>query len=143
MGRRIRTPAWRGHAAARSIAGMFDVAVIGAGIVGASAAFRLSEAGRSVVVLEAGTPAGKTTGNSFAWLNAVSKEPEAYHRLNALGMEEHRRIAADAGAAGIACGAPPPSLIAPVPRRWTAQGGRGGRSTAVLGGAGRSWGGAG
>ena len=77
---------------------MFDVAVIGGGILGASAAFRLSQQGKSVVVLEAREAAAKATGNTFAWLNAVSKEPEAYHRLNALGMAEHRAIAEDCGA---------------------------------------------
>ncbi len=69
-----------------------DVVVIGAGILGAAAAWRLAEAGARVLVLEAGTVAGGATGNSFSWLNAVSKEPEAYHRLNALGMAEYEAI---------------------------------------------------
>lgn len=72
---------------------MFDYAVIGAGILGAATAYRLALAGARVVVLEAGEPAGGTTSNSFAWLNAVHKEPEAYHRLNAAGIAEYRLLA--------------------------------------------------
>jgi glycine/D-amino acid oxidase-like deaminating enzyme len=69
-----------------------DVVVVGAGIVGAATAWRLAEAGARVLVLEGGTVAGGATGNSFSWLNAVSKEPEAYHRLNALGMAEYEAV---------------------------------------------------
>ncbi len=69
-----------------------DVAVIGAGIVGAATAWRLAEAGARVLVLEGSTVAAGATGSSFSWLNAVSKEPEAYHRLNALGMAEYEAV---------------------------------------------------
>lgn len=44
----------------------FNVAIIGAGVHGASAAYHLAEAGGRVVVLEAGTPAGGPTGRSSA-----------------------------------------------------------------------------
>lgn len=70
----------------------FDVIVAGAGMLGASVAYHLTRAGLRVAVMEAGTTAGGATGNSFAWLNAVSKEPEAYHRLNAAGMAEYDRL---------------------------------------------------
>jgi glycine/D-amino acid oxidase-like deaminating enzyme len=76
-------------------AGSFDVAVVGGGMLGASVAYHLMRAGRRVVVLDAGAGAGRATDNSFAWLNAVSKEPEAYHRLNAAGMAEYERLAAE------------------------------------------------
>jgi glycine/D-amino acid oxidase-like deaminating enzyme len=75
----------------------FDVAVVGAGIVGASATWHLVRAGRSVVVLEAGEPGEGTSANSFAWINAVRKEPEAYHRLNADGVAAYAGVVAELG----------------------------------------------
>src|SRR5919204_4877306 len=71
----------------------YDVAVVGVGIVGASAIYALARAGVRVVGIDAGIPGAGTSGTSFAWLNAVRKEPEAYHRLNADGMAAHRRLA--------------------------------------------------
>ncbi len=75
----------------------YDVAVIGAGMLGAAAAYRLACTGRRVVVLEAREPASGASGNSFAWLNAVSKEPESYHRLNADGIAEYEGLAEELG----------------------------------------------
>jgi glycine/D-amino acid oxidase-like deaminating enzyme len=75
----------------------YEVVVIGAGMLGASAAYRLACAGRRVVLIEAAEPASGATGNSFSWLNAVSKEPEAYHRLNADGMAEYPGLAEELG----------------------------------------------
>ena len=43
-----------------------DVAVVGAGITGMSAALRLARAGRSVAVLDQHAVAGGTTGHSTA-----------------------------------------------------------------------------
>jgi len=68
-----------------SDATVFDVAVIGGGIIGVTAAFYLARRGKTVVLLERDRLARGTTGNSFAWINASSKAAEAdYHRLNAL-----------------------------------------------------------
>src|SRR6266446_3333056 len=75
----------------------FDVAVIGLGIVGASAVYAAAWAGARVLALDAGVPGGGTSGASFAWLNAVRKEPEAYHRLNAAGMTAHRELSRELG----------------------------------------------
>lgn len=69
------------------------VAVIGAGIVGASVAFRLSRSGAEVHVLDRGGAASGTTSVSFAWINANSKTPREYFELNRAGMEEHLKLA--------------------------------------------------
>jgi glycine/D-amino acid oxidase-like deaminating enzyme len=76
---------------------MHDVAIIGAGILGAAAAYRLAAGGRRVLIVDAQEPASGATGNSFSWLNAVSKEPEAYHRLNADGAREYESLAEELG----------------------------------------------
>ena len=65
------------------------VLVVGAGIVGASVAFRLAAAGATVTLLDAGRPGGGTSAATFAWINANSKGPFAYHLLNVCGMAEH------------------------------------------------------
>src|SRR5436190_13984992 len=71
---------------------MAHVVVVGAGAVGASVAYRLARGGARVTVVEAGEPGGETTARSFAWLNANEKPPEPYHRLNAEGIDAHRRL---------------------------------------------------
>jgi glycine/D-amino acid oxidase-like deaminating enzyme len=75
----------------------YDLAVVGLGIVGASAVYAAAWAGARVVALDAGTPGGGTSGTSFAWLNSVQKEPEVYHRLNAAGMTAHRELSRELG----------------------------------------------
>lgn len=69
------------------------VAVIGAGIVGASVARELTIRGHQVTVFEQQRPAYGTSGTSFAWTNSHNKEPAAYHRLNVEGCLEHERLA--------------------------------------------------
>jgi glycine/D-amino acid oxidase-like deaminating enzyme len=76
---------------------MPGVVVIGAGMVGASVAYRLAVAGAQVTLVDQGTPGAGTTSNSFAWLNANNKPPAAYHALNAAGIHAHSRLAADLG----------------------------------------------
>ena len=68
------------------------VAVIGAGIVGASVAFWLSQGGTRVWLVDKAGPASGTTSASFAWLNANNKTPREYFELNRAGMEEHSRL---------------------------------------------------
>lgn len=68
------------------------VAVIGAGIVGASVAFRLSRNGARVRLVDKAEPASGTTSTSFAWVNANNKIPYEYFELNRAGMEEHLRL---------------------------------------------------
>ncbi len=72
---------------------MLRVAVIGAGIVGASVAFRLSRSGAKVWVLDRGQVASGTTATSFAWVNSNNKMPRKYFELNRAGMKEHFRLA--------------------------------------------------
>jgi glycine/D-amino acid oxidase-like deaminating enzyme len=76
---------------------MSKVIVIGAGVMGASAAFRLAQAGADVTVLEAGRVGGGTSGISFAWTNSHNKPPRAYHDLNVAGMRSHAGLCEEFG----------------------------------------------
>jgi glycine/D-amino acid oxidase-like deaminating enzyme len=78
----------------------YDVAVVGLGIVGASAVHAIARTGARVVGIDAGLPGQGTSGTSFAWLNSCKKEPEHYHRLNAEGMTAHRELAYELGIDG-------------------------------------------
>lgn len=76
-----------------------DVIIVGGGVIGCAAAFRLTRAGFAVALLEKGALAGGTTGASFGWANASTKTgDEAYHRLNAEGLAGHEALAAEFGA---------------------------------------------
>ncbi|HLZ10776.1 MAG TPA: FAD-dependent oxidoreductase, partial [Chloroflexota bacterium] len=68
------------------------IVVIGAGVIGASVAYRLALAGADVTVFEAARPAAGTSSNSFAWANANDKPPPAYFELNRAGLEEHHQL---------------------------------------------------
>jgi glycine/D-amino acid oxidase-like deaminating enzyme len=74
------------------------IVVIGAGVMGASVAYRAALAGASVTVLEAGRIGGGTSGCSFAWTNSNEKTPRAYHDLNVAGMRAHAALAEELGA---------------------------------------------
>lgn len=69
------------------------IIVIGAGMVGASLTWELTEAGFSVTLLDAAEAGKGTSANSFAWINSHGKPPQAYQRLNASGMLAHRDLA--------------------------------------------------
>jgi glycine/D-amino acid oxidase-like deaminating enzyme len=51
--------------------------------------------GARVTVVDAGAPAGGTSGATFSWLNSCGKQPRSYHDLNVAGMAAHRRLAAE------------------------------------------------
>ena len=76
---------------------MREVIVLGAGVVGAAVAYRLSRADVRVTVLEARRPAALASRRSFAWINASNKLPRAYHDLNAAGVAEYGPLAAELG----------------------------------------------
>ena len=72
---------------------MLRIAVIGAGIVGASVAFRLARCGEARVwLVDRSLPGSGTTSASFAWANANDKTPRDYFELNRAGLEEHSRL---------------------------------------------------
>jgi len=71
--------------------------VIGAGVVGASVAYRLAEAGVSVTVLEAHRVGGGTSSASFGWTNSNNKPPRPYHDLNVAGMRAHAALGEEFG----------------------------------------------
>jgi glycine/D-amino acid oxidase-like deaminating enzyme len=77
---------------------MTKVIVIGAGVVGASSAYRLAQAGAAVTVLEANRVGGGTSGISYAWTNAHRKPPFPYHQLNVNGMKTHAALRDEFGA---------------------------------------------
>ena len=77
---------------------MINTIVIGAGVMGASVAYRLAQAGAAVTVLEATRVGGGTSGISFAWTNAHKKPPKVYHDLNVAGMKAHAALADEFGA---------------------------------------------
>jgi D-hydroxyproline dehydrogenase subunit beta len=71
------------------------ILIIGAGILGASAAYHLSRAGAEVTVLEANIPASAASGRSFGWINASFYANPAHHRLRVAAMAAHHRLSAD------------------------------------------------
>ncbi len=77
---------------------MTKMIVIGAGVMGASVAYRLAQAGADVTVLEATRVGGGTSGISFAWTNAHRKPPKPYHDLNVGGMKAHAALRDEFGA---------------------------------------------
>jgi glycine/D-amino acid oxidase-like deaminating enzyme len=77
--------------------GALKVAVIGAGIVGGSVAYRLSAGGAEVVMIDGAKPGSGTTSTSFAWVNANNKLPRDYFELNVAGMHEHERLRDEIG----------------------------------------------
>lgn len=91
---------------------MRTVAVIGAGIIGASVARHTTRCGLATLVLEAAdAPATATSAASFSRATAFGKDPEAYFDLNHAGLGELQRLRTE-GAPGFQ---PCPSLV------WTQQ----------------------
>ncbi len=69
------------------------VVVIGAGIVGASIAWRIAARGARVTLIDRDQPGLGASSHSFAWINAGAKEPVGYHNLNRRSLEMWPRFA--------------------------------------------------
>ena len=81
------------------------VAIVGAGIIGASIAWHLVRLGARVTVIDAGAPGGIATRNSWAWINAGWGNPEAYFRLRMCAIDDWRRLERELPALQVAwCG---------------------------------------
>ena len=75
---------------------MQQVVIIGAGLIGAGLAYRLTQAGARVTVVEAqGAPATQASGHSFGWINASYYLTPAHHHLRVAGMAAHHRLSRD------------------------------------------------
>ncbi|MFI1094429.1 NAD(P)/FAD-dependent oxidoreductase [Streptomyces sp. NPDC020917] len=74
------------------------VAVIGAGILGASVGWNLSRQGAEVVLVDTGRPGEGVTNWSFSWVNASNKTARrSYFALNVAGMAAYRELATALG----------------------------------------------
>ncbi|GAA0932950.1 NAD(P)/FAD-dependent oxidoreductase [Virgisporangium aurantiacum] len=71
------------------------VVVVGAGVYGAAVTASLTRRGARVTVVDAGAPAGGTSGATFSWINSCGKKPRAYHDLSVMSMHAHQRLAAE------------------------------------------------
>ncbi len=92
----VAGPLVHGAVAATGVKKVNRVAVIGAGIVGASIAYNLSKRGCEVIVIEKRAPASQASGNSFAWINASYFDaPDSYFVLRTHSLNEYHRLAQD------------------------------------------------
>jgi glycine/D-amino acid oxidase-like deaminating enzyme len=92
----VAGPLVHGAVAATGVKNVNRVAVIGAGIVGASIAYNLSKRGCEVIVIEKRAPASQASGNSFAWINASYFDaPDSYFVLRTHSLNEYHRLAQD------------------------------------------------
>lgn len=71
------------------------IAIIGAGIVGATIAFRLARSGADVSVIDAALPAAQASGRSFGWINASFHANAAHFALRYDGLDAWRRLCSD------------------------------------------------
>lgn len=75
------------------------VLVIGAGVVGASAAYHLARAGRQVTVIEHRRSASGVTRHSFAWVGTAKNEAAAFSlELRSVAAQEFARLENEIGA---------------------------------------------
>lgn len=79
-----------------------SVVIVGAGIIGAAAAFRMAQAGADVVVVDAGLPAA--TAASFGWINGSFYLSQDHFRLRVAGMEAWARLSREVALPVARCG---------------------------------------
>lgn len=70
-----------------------SIIIVGAGVIGAAVAYRLSKAGARVTVLDAGLPGA--TNASFGWINASFFLSDDHHHLRVEGIAAWHRLAAE------------------------------------------------
>ena len=78
----------------------FDVAVLGAGIVGAATAWHLAQQGARVIVLDATGPAAAASGASYGAVSVASKKPGVLARLATESLLYTRILAKNGPLAG-------------------------------------------
>lgn len=83
------------------------VAVVGAGIVGASIAYHLAVREVAVTLMDAAEPGAGVTHRSFGWLNVAHTDPLPYQALRHGALAEWRRLERALGGAATVdwCGA--------------------------------------
>ncbi|TMV84014.1 FAD-binding oxidoreductase [Thioclava sp. BHET1] len=69
-----------------------SVIVLGAGIVGASVAFRLALAGCKVTLIDRGQPGALASARSFAWINANQPATADYYALRREAIDAWHRL---------------------------------------------------
>ena len=70
-----------------------QVVVVGAGIIGSTIAFYMSQHNVNVTIVDSAAPGHGATKQSFAYINAFSKDPRRYHDLNKRSMDAWERLA--------------------------------------------------
>lgn len=80
----------------------YDVVIVGAGILGCSAANALASRNLRVALLDAGAIGSGTSSATFGWINGTSKSSDRqYFELNAAGLKLYAELAEQWGAANI------------------------------------------
>ena len=69
------TDEWAWNAVANPLPDSVDVAIIGGGIVGCSAAYFLAREGVRVAVFEKGRIAGEQSGRNWGWVRQQGRSP--------------------------------------------------------------------
>lgn len=74
------------------MSGAPDVAVVGAGIVGASIAYHAARLGAGVTLVDRALPGSGVTGDSFAWIGASGVPPGPMAALRRAATDEYHRL---------------------------------------------------